>query len=117
MTNEDAQTPECGNTLAEYVAIERRLRQAIHDAYAALDAVTSKLGMDVTDQSLDLARALREAADRHRAVEDQAVRRWGLRKVRQVIRESHEREAFRTAADWKRSRGVAFGGLIWARKP
>ena len=119
MTDEDAQTPECGATLAEYVAVERRLRQAVQDACTASDAVTVAfgLGMGLAGRSPDLAPGVRDAFERYCTVEAQAARRWGLPKVRQVIMELHEREKFRTAADWRRSRGVAFGGLIWARKP
>ena len=85
MTNEDAQTPECGATLAEYVVVERRLRQAIHDAYAALEVFKSEHGMDMPDMSLALARALLEAAERYRAVEAPAVLRWGLPSIREAL--------------------------------
>ena len=77
---------ECGNTLAEYVAIERQLRQAIHDAYAALEVAKSEHGMDMSNLSLALlAHALLEAAGRYRAVEAQAVLQWGLPAIREAL--------------------------------
>ena len=84
MTDKDVQTPECGATLAEYVAIEHQLRRAVCVAYAASDVFPERFGAE----HLAL-----EATERYRAVEAQAVQRWGLPSIRQAIIESHEREA------------------------
>ena len=72
---------ECGNTLAEYVAIERRLRRAVYVVYAASDVFPDMCGAE---------HLAREAIEQYRTIESQAVRRWGIREVRQAVIKSYE---------------------------